>query len=127
MDRIHIKDIRCYGYIGALPEEHILGQWFWVDLTLWLDLSIAGTTDRLDDTLDYCDIIETVQSLVKTQRLMLLERLAILIIEAIFNYPQVTQVQTIITKPHAPIPDFSGRVVIDMTRRRDEMAPNSVH
>ncbi|MGB3691174.1 MAG: dihydroneopterin aldolase, partial [Spirulinaceae cyanobacterium] len=39
MDRIKVSQIRCYGYTGYLQEEKVLGQWFEVDLTLWLDLT----------------------------------------------------------------------------------------
>ena len=118
MDCIHLTGIRAYGYTGALPEEQILGQWFEVDLTLWIDLAIAGQSDRLTDTLDYCDVIETVQHLIKTSRLILLERLATLIADSIFNFEQVTQVRVQLIKPAAPIPGFSGKITIDLTRRR---------
>ncbi len=36
MDCIHVTGIRAYGYTGYLPEEQSLGQWFEVDLKLWL-------------------------------------------------------------------------------------------
>ncbi|HEY9734659.1 MAG TPA: dihydroneopterin aldolase, partial [Trichocoleus sp.] len=49
-DHIHVTGIRAYGYIGALPEENVLGQWFEVDLTLWLDLAPAGESDDLTQT-----------------------------------------------------------------------------
>jgi 7,8-dihydroneopterin aldolase/epimerase/oxygenase len=63
MDCIHISNIRAYGYIGFLPEEQVLGQWFEADVTLWLDLSVAGKSDALEDTLDYRSAIATVQHL----------------------------------------------------------------
>ncbi|NEQ10994.1 MAG: dihydroneopterin aldolase, partial [Moorea sp. SIO4E2] len=53
MDCIKLSNIRCYGYTGYLPEEQTLGQWFEVDLTMWLDLSPAGESDDLSDTMDY--------------------------------------------------------------------------
>jgi len=46
----------------------VLGQWFEVDVTLWLDLSVAGKSDAIEDTLDYRNIISTVQQLVKTSK-----------------------------------------------------------
>jgi dihydroneopterin aldolase len=61
MDAIQINNIRVYGYTGALLEEQILGQWFTVNLTLWLDLHKAGETDQLTDTLDYQDAIALVK------------------------------------------------------------------
>ena len=53
MDSIQVSGIRAYGYVGYLPEERVLGQWFEVDLTLWVDLAIAGKSDDIADTLDY--------------------------------------------------------------------------
>jgi len=37
---IHLAGILCK--LGYLPEEQVLGQWFEVDLTLWLDLSLRA-------------------------------------------------------------------------------------
>lgn len=118
MDCIHLTQIRGYGYVGALPEEQILGQWFEVDLTMWLDLAKAGQSDRLSDTLDYCNVIEEVQTLIKTSRFLLLEKLATAIADAVLNFEQVTQVQVKVIKPAAPIPDFGGKITIDIVRKK---------
>ncbi|MCU0517609.1 MAG: dihydroneopterin aldolase, partial [Oscillatoria sp. Prado101] len=83
MDSIQLTGIRCYGYTGYLPEEQVLGQWFEADLTLWLDLSPAGKSDRIEDTLDYRKAISTVQELLKTSKFALIERVAAEIAEAI--------------------------------------------
>ena len=124
MDSIQLSGIRCYGYTGALPEEQVLGQWFEVELTLWLDLAAAGQSDRLDDTLDYRTVIATVQTLVKTAKFALLERLATAIADAIL-YPAassqatlVQQVRVRLCKPAAPIPDFGGAITIEIMRSR---------
>jgi len=122
MDSIHLTGIRCYGYTGYLPEEQILGQWFEVDLTVWLDLSQAGESDRIEDTLDYRSVIEQVRQLVQTARFALLERLATAIAERILaessplQAPVVQQVRVRLTKLAAPIPNFGGQITIDLTR-----------
>lgn len=121
MDQIHLTGIRCYGYTGALPEEQVLGQWFEVDLTLWLDLASAGQSDRLEATLDYRTVIASVQQIVKTSRFLLLERLATAIAQAILhpelpNLLPVQQVAVRLTKPAAPIPDFGGKITIELVR-----------
>ncbi len=118
MDCIHLTGIRGYGYTGALPEEQRLGQWFEVDLTLWIDLSQAGQTDQLSHTLNYCDVIEIVQHLIKTSHLILLERLATIIAESVLKFDRVAQVRVQLIKPAAPIPDFGGKIAIDLTRSR---------
>ncbi|MEA5578821.1 dihydroneopterin aldolase [Anabaena sp. UHCC 0451] len=117
MDYIHLTGIRCYGYIGYLPEEKVLGQWFEIDLKLWMDLCKAAETDAIEDTLDYRTVINLVQNLVKTSKFDLLEKLAGAIADAILKqHDIVTQVQVIVIKPSAPIPDFNGKISIEITR-----------
>lgn len=118
MDCFHLTGIRAYGYVGALPEERSLGQWFEVDLTLWLDLSVSGQSDLLQDTLDYCDVIETVQTLIKTSKFLLLEKLATVIAEKILAFDRVSEVQVRLTKTAAPIPDFDGKVAIEIKKSK---------
>ncbi|NDJ18939.1 dihydroneopterin aldolase [Myxacorys almedinensis] len=118
MDCIQLTNIRGYGYTGALPEEQVLGQWFEVDLIVWVALEKAGQSDRLEDTLDYREIIAQVQQLVETSRFALLERLASAIAESVLAFERITQVQVKLTKPAAPIPNFGGKITIDITRQR---------
>jgi len=101
--------------MATLPEEQVLGQWFEVDVTLWLDLSVAGKSDAIEDTLDYRNIISTVQQLVKTSKFALVERLA----TASQNryWSPIWQVQVRLSKP-ATIPDFTGKITIELTRER---------
>lgn len=122
MDCIHVTGIRCYGYVGYLPEEKVLGQWFKVDLKLSVDLSVASQTDAIQDTLDYRQVIALVQNLVKTSKFDLLERLAGAIADAILQESAiVTQVQVILIKPAAPIPDFDGEIRIELTRSKSHL------
>lgn len=120
MDCIQVTGIRAYGYVGYLPEEQVLGQWFEVDLTLWLDLVAAGQSDSISDTLDYRHAIETVKQLVKTSKFALVEKLASSIADAILELDRVQQVQVRLTKCAAPIPDFDGKITIDITRRHPD-------
>ncbi|MFH7028790.1 MAG: dihydroneopterin aldolase [Heteroscytonema crispum UTEX LB 1556] len=119
MDCINLTGIRCYGYTGYLPEEQVLGQWFEVDVKLSLDISTAAKTDALEDTLDYSGVISLVQDLVKTSRFILLERLADTIADSILiGCDRVTQVQVTLSKLAAPIPDFSGKISIELTKTK---------
>jgi len=120
MDCIHLRGIRSYGYTGFLPEEKILGQWFEADLILWVDLAKAGVSDRINDTLDYRQVIERVKQLIATSEYALLERLATEIIEQLLQFSQINKVQVRLTKVAAPIPDFSGQITIELTRSRPQ-------
>ncbi|AFZ26952.1 dihydroneopterin aldolase [Cylindrospermum stagnale PCC 7417] len=123
MDCIHVTGIRAYGYTGFLPEEQVLGQWFEVDVKLWLDLSVAGQSDAIADTLDYRSIISMVQHLIKTSKFSLVERLVATIADSILEKcDRLTQVQVILSKPAAPIPDFSGKISIELTRSKSNIS-----
>lgn len=116
MDSIEITKISSYGYTGVLPEERVLGQWFEVDLTLWLDLSSAGTSDDLADTFDYRQAIALVQHIIKTAKFALIEKLAETIADNILALASTSKVRVKISKLAPPIPDFGGKITIDITR-----------
>jgi 7,8-dihydroneopterin aldolase/epimerase/oxygenase len=118
MDCLHINGIRAYGNIGVLPEEQALGQWFEVNLTLWLDLSNAAKSDRLEETHDYCADVNAIQELIKTCRFKLIERTAGAIADLVLASPEIQQVRVRLTKLTPPIPNFDGNVSVELTRTR---------
>ncbi|MBE9102228.1 dihydroneopterin aldolase [Vacuolonema iberomarrocanum] len=121
-DSLRISDIRAYGYTGFLPEEQVLGQWYTVDLRIWLDLSLAAANDDIAQTYDYRAVVKDVQTLIQTKRFKLVERLTEAIAQRILASELVEQVQVQLTKVSPPIPDFTGSVTVDITRRRDAMS-----
>ncbi|MEM9451988.1 MAG: dihydroneopterin aldolase [Cyanobacteria bacterium P01_E01_bin.6] len=118
MDALHINAIRAYGYTGALPEEQVLGQWFDVSLTLWLDLSVAGQSDRLSDTHDYSTTVPEIQTLIQTSRYQLIESLAEAIAQIVLKDDSLHQVRVQLVKLTPPIPNFSGNITVDITRSK---------
>jgi 7,8-dihydroneopterin aldolase/epimerase/oxygenase len=118
MDIIHVTGIRAYGYTGYLAEEQVLGQWFEVDLSIEVDISTAGKSDAIEDTLDYRKAIKIVKHHIETAKFALVEKLATVIAEDILQLDRVRQVRVQLSKPAAPIPNFSGRITIDITRSR---------
>ncbi len=118
MDAIHIKNIQCYGYTGFFPEEKTLGQRFSIDLTIGLGLLTPGESDKLQDTLDYSLVVDTIKTLVKQEKPDLIERLAEIIAAKILSFPLTQSVRVQLTKVAAPIPDFNGQITIDITRKK---------
>ncbi|MFP4006492.1 MAG: dihydroneopterin aldolase [Spirulinaceae cyanobacterium] len=116
MDTIEITGIRCYGYVGVFPEEQKLGQWFRVDLTLAMDLHKPGESDRLEDTLNYAEVVQRTKQIVENAKFALVEKLASAIASAMLEFEQVQQVRVRLSKPNAPIPHFRGNITIDITR-----------
>lgn len=118
MDRIHITNIRCYGYTGFLKEEQVLGQWFQVALTIGLDLLPSGISDDLTKTLDYREAIGKVKSVVEKEKFALVEKMAEAIAAEILSLDLVQEVRVELTKLAAPIPGFGGQITIDITRNK---------
>ena len=52
-DRIELRGLRVLGVHGALPDEQVRAQPFEIDLDVDADLSVAGRSDHLDDTVDH--------------------------------------------------------------------------
>ena len=119
MDCIHLTEIRAYGYTGFLPEEQVLGQWFEVNTSLYLDISTAASTDDIKDTLDYRSVIDLIKHLIKTSKFALVEKLAVTIADSILQQSdRLTKVEVTLTKVAAPIPDFGGKISIEVTRSK---------
>ena len=116
MDFIQLTGIRCYGYTGYLQEERFLGQWFEVDLRIGVDLARAGKSDRIEDTLDYRSVIAAVKAIISTAKFDLVEKLAETIMTTVLAFDLVQQVDLKLHKPAAPIPDFGGKITIELTR-----------
>jgi dihydroneopterin aldolase len=122
LDAIEITGIRCYGYTGYFPEEQVLGQWFEVDLTIWMDLSVTGSDDQLENTLNYADVVERVTNLLETSRFKTIEKLNAVIIDAVLAFEPVQKVHSRLVKVTPPIPRFQGHIAIAMTRTKGEPA-----
>jgi 7,8-dihydroneopterin aldolase/epimerase/oxygenase len=118
MDFIQLTGIRCYGYTGYLPAEQFLGQWFEVDLRMGVDLAPAGQSDRIEDTLDYRSVIAAVKEIISTAKFALVEKLAETIMTTVLDFDRVQQVELKLYKPAAPIPDFGGKITIELTRSK---------
>lgn len=116
MDQIHIHNIRAYGYTGYLPEEQTLGQWFSADVLLSFDLSKAGASDHLEDTVDYRAVIQIVKDTIENSKFALVERLATVICQRLLAESGIQQVKLCLTKEAPPIPGFGGAITLELTR-----------
>lgn len=115
-DKIHVTGIRAYGYTGALSAEQVLGQWFEVDLILSIDLTKAGSCDKLPDTYDYRNAIALVQKTIEQSQFTLIEKLATVIVEQLLRSDsRLKQVNIRLSKLAAPIPNFSGTITVELT------------
>ena len=75
-DRIVLEGMQFYGYHGGSAEERSLGQLFQVDMEAELDLSVAGNSDRREDTVSYTHLYRVVRDVMEEEAKNLLESLA---------------------------------------------------
>ena len=101
MDKIIIRDLRLPVIVGTLPRERERRQEIAIDLELALDLSAAGRSDNLGDTVDYAEIERRVIELAENSSFLLLEALAGAIGRLVLSFDGVECCRVRITKPRA--------------------------
>lgn len=116
MDKIIVKNIKAYGYHGALTEENILGQNFYADVILYKDLQKAGLTDDLNKSISYVDVYYDVEDIIKNKRFKLIEALAEMIAHTLLVKYSIKKVKVKIRKPSAPINGNFDYVGVEITR-----------
>ncbi|MDA3927245.1 MAG: dihydroneopterin aldolase [Kiritimatiellae bacterium] len=75
-DKLELCGLEVSCIIGDLPDERINEQTLLIDVTLSLDLSIAASSDDLDDTVDYAELCEDIKSVLRRAECRMLERAA---------------------------------------------------
>jgi dihydroneopterin aldolase len=110
-DRIDLKGIEIYARHGVLDDEQHRAQLFVVDLTVYADLGPVGSSDDLDDTIDYRDLADQVKETVGGESHKLIERVAHRVAETVLSNARATQVMVTIHKPGADL----GAVVEDVS------------
>lgn len=109
--------MKFYGYHGLYPEENKLGQRYIVHLTLDMDLSRAGKTDNMKDSVDYGKIYDVTKQTVEGQAKQLVEALAEDIANQMFqSFPAIKGITVEIEKPEAPIPGQFDSVGVEIYR-----------
>lgn len=121
MDRMQLKRMVFYGYHGVYPEENKLGQKYFVDLDMRLDLSRAAHSDDVDDTVNYADIHALVKGIVEGTPVKLIETLTSNIASALLGtYTSIINATVAVTKPNPPFDITFDGVTVEMRRQRDE-------
>jgi len=121
MDTMKLERIQLYGRHGVYPEENRLGQRFYVSLELKLDLSKAGKTDDLEQTVNYAEVYELVKGVVEGETFKLIEALAETLATRLLDaYAKIHEVTVRVLKPHPPFDIVFDGVTVELTRRRQE-------
>ena len=117
LDRVLIRDLTCRCILGINAEERTKKQDICINITLHADLRAAGRSDRIEDTVDYKGIKQSVLALTEESTFYLVERLAEAIAQRCLEESLVQRVDVVIDKPHAL--RFARSVAVAVTRDRE--------
>ena len=117
-DRVELTGIEVFARHGVFDFEQERAQMFLVDVTAHLDLSRAGATDDLADTLDYGLLASEVREVVGGESHKLIERVAARVAETVLAHAEVDRVVDTIHKPDAPVDVALKDVSVTVERLR---------
>ncbi|MBQ1894145.1 MAG: dihydroneopterin aldolase [Clostridiales bacterium] len=101
---IRMCDMEFYGYTGCLPEEKENGQVFIVSVVMECPGLEGCITDRLEDTVDYSKVYDTVKKTTERSDCNLIEFLANEIARKVLRVSdRIGRVTVTVSKPDAPI------------------------
>ena len=100
---IHLEGLKIYAYHGVLPQENLVGAYYYIDLKLKTDFTHAAETDELEGTVSYADIFAAVkEEMAITSKL--LEHVCQRIASRIFkDFPTIEAIDIRLSKENPPM------------------------
>ncbi len=114
VDKITIHDIELRCIVGVYPEERHEKQDVVVTVTLHADLTRAGKSDDVNDTVDYKSVKKTIVDMVESSSYQLIEALAQAVADACLAFDGVERVDVRVEKPGAL--RFARTVAVEISR-----------
>src|SRR5579884_2088297 len=118
VDRIVVSGIEFFARGGVTEAEKQIGQHYRARIELRLDLSTAGNTDDLRDTVSYADAYEIVVSTAQERPFDLVEAAAERIAAKLLGIDRVESVRVELYKLAPPIAGMVDAAGVDIERAR---------
>ena len=100
---IRLEGLKIHAYHGVLPQENLVGAYYYIDLKLKTDFTHAAETDELEGTVSYADIFEVVKEEMAIPS-KLLEHVCQRIAAHIFNdFPTIETIDIRLSKENPPM------------------------
>jgi 7,8-dihydroneopterin aldolase/epimerase/oxygenase len=113
MDIVYIHDLKIDTVIGIYDWERTIKQTVRLDIEMAHDISIAGDSDRIDDTLNYKDVAKRVIHTVESSQFELIEALAEHVAALILREFSVPWLKLTVGKPGAVTGSREVGVIIE--------------
>lgn len=117
---IELAGLELHGYHGVLDEEREHGQRFLVDV--WLELADAssGATDRIEDAVDYRNVVAAIREVSDARAYHLLEAFSAAVAETLLERFPLARVRVRVRKPDVrlELPVDHAAVEVECARDR---------
>jgi len=109
-----------FAFHGTTKAEKQVGQRFYLDVEMFLDLRLAGTTDSIHHTVNYQKVYDIICAVTRKRKYNLLEALAEDIVEEILkHFPQLDRIKVKVRKPQVPLCGILDYVEVAINRKND--------
>jgi dihydroneopterin aldolase len=117
-DRIDLIGLEVMARHGVFASEKVQPQKFVLDVSVFADLSAAGESDDLADTIDYGSLAGQIHEVVSTESHSLIETVAARVAEVALADGRIEKVLVTVHKPEAPVglPFVDVAVTIERSR-----------
>jgi len=117
VDVIELRGLRLSAIVGVLPHEREQPQPLEVDLDVAVDLTKAGVSDDLADTVDYGAVCATAEATVAASSFALLEALAEDVAAAVLAVdPRISSLTVTVRKLRPPVAQQLATSGVRITR-----------
>jgi dihydroneopterin aldolase len=111
---VEVRDLRVFGHHGVHEDERERGQDFLFDVEL--AVGARGTTDRIEEAVDYVKVARAVQEVSDARRYSLLEALAAAVADELERRFSPGRVRVTVRKPEVRPAGLEGTVAVTATR-----------
>ncbi len=121
-DCVSVKNLKVFAYHGVLPEEKRSGQYFYLDISLYGDYTVACLLDSLADAVNYDEVCNCAFKAMTQQTYDLIERAAQVVCDSILReFDRVSEVEVTLKKPHAPVKCDIEYAAVTIRRGRESL------
>jgi 7,8-dihydroneopterin aldolase/epimerase/oxygenase len=114
MTAIELAGLEVFGYHGANEDEQRDGQRFLYDVEL--EVGEAGSSDRIEDAVDYREVAACVGEVSESRAFHLLEALAASVADALLDRFPVARVRVRVRKPDVRLPVEHAAATVERSR-----------
>jgi dihydroneopterin aldolase len=116
---IEVSGLSLFTHVGVTAAEREVGQRLLLDLRLEVGDSDATVTDRIEDTVDYAQVCDTVNLVAQQRSYKTLERLCSAIADRLLGQYDVQSVWVKAAKPEPPLALPVSEVSVELWREAE--------